>query len=138
MKPRTLRTTLTVSYAGVLALLLTALGLVYYRAFARQLDADATAELREITSGVHGYLRFPGGVPTLMYDRNDPEQVTFVQEATRYYQIYDASSGRLLVQSPALEPLGLHYTPSEVRAFEDQPTYRRANGPATDSASRTA
>ena len=82
MKPRTLRTTLTVSYTGVLALLLTALGLVYYRAFARQLDLDATAELREITSGVHGYLRFPGGVPTLMYDRNDPEQVTFVQEAT--------------------------------------------------------
>ena len=40
-----------------------------------------------------------------------------MQEATRYYQVYDAKSGRLLVQSPALEPLGLHYTPNEVRAF---------------------
>ena len=42
-------------------------------------------------------------------------------EATRYYQIYDANTGRLLVQSPALEPLGLHFTPAEVQRFATRP-----------------
>jgi heavy metal sensor kinase len=118
---RTLRTDLTLSYAGLLALFLAALGLTYYHVFARQLDLDATAELAEITRGVHGYIRFQDGMPILEYDRDDPDQVAFVQDATRYYQVYDGNSGRLLVQSAALEPLGLHYTPGEVRAFLERP-----------------
>ena len=100
MKPPSLRTTLTLSYAAILALLLAAVGLVYYRALARQLDADASADLDEITSGLHGYLRFDHGVPVLAYDRNDPEEASFVDRATRYYQIFDANTGQLLVQSP--------------------------------------
>ena len=121
MRPLALRTQLTVFYTAILALLLTALGITYSQVLARQLDADATADLEEITSGLHGYLRFPNGAPSLTYDRTDPEQVAFVEGATRYYQIYDASSGQLLVQSPALAPLGLHYTPAEVQAFRDAP-----------------
>jgi heavy metal sensor kinase len=121
VKPRTLRTTLSLSYAGILACLLAALGFAYYYAFARQLDADANTELREMTRGVHGYLHFQHGVPSLTYDQNDPEQVAFVEEATRYYQVYDAKSGSLIAQSPALEPLGVHYTPGEVRKFVDGP-----------------
>jgi heavy metal sensor kinase len=93
----------------------------YYHVFARQLDADATAELREMTRAVHGYLRFEGGTPVLAYDPEDPDQVTFVQEATRYYQVYDANRGDLLIQSPAFEPVGLHYTPTEVHTFVEHP-----------------
>ena len=63
-----LRTTLTLSYAAVLALLLGALGVAYYHVFARQLDADATAELREMTRAVHGYLRFEGGTPEQLHE----------------------------------------------------------------------
>lgn len=121
MKPLTLRTRLTLLYAGVLALLFTTLGVAYYHAFARQLDIDANTTLGEITSGVHGYLRFDRGLPTLDYDRGDPTQVSFIEEATRYYQVYDVKTGRLLVQSPALEPLGVQYTPEEVRAFDSHP-----------------
>src|SRR4030095_1443822 len=40
---------------------------------------------------------------------------------TRYYQVFDAASGRLLVQSDALRPLGLEFTPEEVQAFRDEP-----------------
>jgi heavy metal sensor kinase len=122
VKALTLRTSLTLSYAAVLVVFLTALGLGCYQLFARQLDVDATTELEELTHGVHGYLRFQAGMPTLDYDRNDPEQVAFVQEATRYYQAYDAGTGRLLVQSEAIEPLGLQYTPAEVAAFIEHPT----------------
>jgi heavy metal sensor kinase len=117
----TLRTTLTLSYAAVLALFLGALGFAYYHVFARQLDADATAELQEMTRAVHGYLRFEGHTPVLTYDHEDPDQVAFVQDATRYYQVYDATSGDLLVQSQVLKPLGLHYTPAEVQAFVERP-----------------
>jgi two-component system, OmpR family, sensor kinase len=121
VRPVTLRTRLTLSYAAVLVLFLAVLAVAYYQLFARQLDVDATAELEEMTRGVHGYLRFPEGTPALAYDRNDPDQVAFVQDATRYYQVFEVDTGRLLVQSEALEPLGLHYTPGEVRAFVAHP-----------------
>jgi heavy metal sensor kinase len=121
MKALALRTHLTLSYAAALAVLLGALGLACYHAFARQLDRDATRELTEITRGLHGYLRFSNGVPQLSYARQDPYQATFVQDATRYYQVYDGKTGRLLTQSPGLQPLGLHYTPKEVRRFMAQP-----------------
>lgn len=121
MRARTLRATLTLSYAGALAIFVSLSGLTYYQVFAHQLDLDADAELRELTDGVHGYLRFHAGVPDLMYDRNDPEEVSFVQEATTYYQVYDARTGRLLVRSPALEPLGVSYTPGEVRSLVRHP-----------------
>ena len=121
VKPLTLRTTLSLIYAAIMALLLSGLGLGYYRLLARQLELDAATELDEVTSGLRGYLRFDGGLPSLVYDRNDPEEVAFIEKATRYYQIYDANSGRLLVQSPALEPLGLHYVPAEVQAFRQGP-----------------
>ncbi len=121
MKALALRTQLTLSYAASLAVLLGALGFACYHAFARQLDRDATRELTEITRGLHGYLRFADGVPQLSYARQDPYQATFVQDATRYFQVYDGGTGRLLTQSPALQPLGLHYTPNEVHRFMAQP-----------------
>jgi heavy metal sensor kinase len=121
VRPLALRTQLTLFFTAILALLVVALGVTYYQVLARQLDADATADLEEITSGLHGYLSFTDIGPSLDYDREDPEQVSFVEGATRYYQVYDAATGQLVVQSPALAPLGLHYTPAEVKSFSDAP-----------------
>jgi heavy metal sensor kinase len=121
MTPLALRTKLTLSYTAILIVLLVALGLAYYRALSQQLDADATAEVQEVTSGLHGYLQFERGLPVLDYDRNDPDEVSFVDRVARYLQVYNATTGDLLLQSPALKPLGLQYTPSEVRAFRDHP-----------------
>src|SRR5678815_5282267 len=47
---------------------------------ARQLDADATASLTELTSGLHGYLKFDSGIPTLSYDPVDADEAAFVHE----------------------------------------------------------
>ncbi|MEO7189584.1 MAG: heavy metal sensor histidine kinase [Vicinamibacterales bacterium] len=121
MRPLTLRATLTLFYCGILGLLITALSFTYYHALAIQLDADATGDLAEVTSAIHGYLHFSDGMPALVYDTNDPDQVSFIDAASRYYQVYDAEDGRLLVQSAALEPLGLQYTPNEVHGFRDHP-----------------
>jgi len=120
-KPLMLRTRLALSFAVILASLLTALGIVYYRTLAAQLDAEATTELGVITSAMHGFLRFDGDVPAVSYDKNDPEEASFVERATRYYQIYDVSTGQLLLASPAMEPLGLHYTQEEIRGFGTRP-----------------
>jgi heavy metal sensor kinase len=121
MTPLALRTKLTLSYTAILVVLLVALGLAYYRVLSQQLDADATAEVHEVTSGLHGYLQFEQGLPVLDYDRNDPDEVSFVDRVGRYFQVYNAATGDLLLQSPALGPLGLQYTPAEVRAFRDHP-----------------
>lgn len=99
--------------AGVIA--------VAYHLLARELDHDVTADLAELTTGLHGYLRFDGDRPTVAFDERDADQVAFVHEATEYYQIYDGATGGLLVQSQGLEPLGLHFTPDEVRSFLADP-----------------
>ncbi len=122
MKPLALRTKLTLAYTAILVVLLSALGIAYYRVLSRQVDADATAEVEQVTSGLHGYLQFDHGVPRLDYDHNDPDEASFVDRVARYFQVFDATTGKLLLQSPAIAPLGLEYTPGEVRAFRDHLT----------------
>ena len=112
-----LRTRLTLLCTATFAVLFALVSIASYRLLARQLDVDATAHLTQLTTGLHGYLRFDNRRPTIGFDKNDTDQVAFVHEATRYYQIYDAHSGQLLAQSDGLDALGLDFTPSEVRAF---------------------
>ena len=116
-----LRTRLTVFYTAVFGILLTTIAVVSYRALAQQLDSDATTSLIELTNGLHGYIHFDGGLPQIQYDTSDPQESSFVQRATRFYQIYDGKTGALLVQSDAIEPLGLTFTPAEVKSFHDEP-----------------
>lgn len=117
----TLRTRLAVFYTAVFGALLIALAVISYRALAQQLDSDATANLIEQINGLHGYLRVEDGKPTFVFDQNDPEESAFVRRATRFYQIYDGVTGALLDQSEAMEPLGLTFTPAEVKSFHDAP-----------------
>jgi len=119
-----LRAKLALVYAGVLAVLLAGFGFGGYHLLADQLDDAADAELRELTDGLHGYLRLDNGVPALAYDHNDPQEAAFIARATRYYQVYDASSGALLVQSSAIEPLGLQFTSAEVELYREQTATR--------------
>jgi heavy metal sensor kinase len=117
----TLRSRLTLVYTGVFGVLLIAIAAVSYQVLAYQLDADASATLEDLTSGLHGYLRFGEGAPVLTVDPADPAQAAFVNEATRYYQVFDATSGSLIVRSDALGPLGFELTPGEVRRLVEQP-----------------
>ena len=103
----TLRSRLTLVYAAVFGLLLTAIGVVSFRVLAHELDRDITTNLLGLTSGLHGYLRFVGGAPVVAFNADDPVEAAFVHEATRYYQVFDVATGRLLVQSEAMRPLGL-------------------------------
>ena len=113
----TLRARLAVIVTIVSGLLLGGLSVVSYNVLARWLDEDLTARLTELTDGLHGYLRFEGGMPTVEYNANDSDQASFVHEATRYYQIYDSDTGSLLAQSPDISPLGLSLTRGEIAAM---------------------
>jgi heavy metal sensor kinase len=118
------RTRLAVVYATVFGAVLVALSVVAYQVLANQLDADLTANLTELTDGLHGYLNFDGGTVLVDFDKDDADQAAFVQAATRYYQVYDANNGAMLVQSDAIQPFGLQFTPGEVQAFRDRPRAR--------------
>jgi heavy metal sensor kinase len=117
VKPLPLRTSLTIVYTGILVVLMAGLAITTHSLFVRQLDEAATTSLEEKARGLHGYLQFKGGVPVLEYKRDDLDAVGFIDDATDYYQVFDARDGRLLTQSPGLEALGLHYTPNEVAEF---------------------
>ena len=124
MTPIALRAKLALVYAAVLAVLLAGFGAAAYHLFADQLDDAADAEVQELTDGLHGYLRFDSGLPTIAYDRTDPSQTAFITTATRYYQIYDADTGAIIVQSDGFEPLALHFTPAEVAFYRTQTSAR--------------
>lgn len=115
MKPPKLRTKLTLFYAASITLLLSVAGALFYNLFSYQLDRDLRDELQERTAALRGYLRFEGDQATLVYDPTDPEEAFFVGTATRYYQIYDAVSGAMIVRSEQLQGLAFEYTPDEVR-----------------------
>lgn len=119
MKALPLRTSLTLFYTLVIAVLLTTLGVGYHAALVNQLEADAASNLEERARGLHGYLQFRNGEPVLVYNADDADEAAFIADATRYYQVYDAGTGRLLVQSPGMQALGLTYTASEVRELGD-------------------
>jgi heavy metal sensor kinase len=117
----TLRGRLAAISTIVFGLMLAALSLGSYLALSQRLDADVTERLTELTNGLHGYLRFDGGTASVAFDASDNDQAAFVHEATRYYQVYDARTGRLLVESNGFTSLALHLTPGEVQAFRAEP-----------------
>jgi len=124
LKPLPLRTTLTLLYAVVLSVILTAVGWAYHAALKRQLDNSTTTDLEDKARALHGYLRFSGNRVELVYDPDDAEEAVFIADATRYYQVYDGTTGRLLLQSAGLESLGLKYTANEVSEFRGSPGIR--------------
>jgi len=117
----TLRARLATIAAIVFGLLLAGFSILSYRYLARRLDADVTQRLTELTDGLHGYLRFGADTAWVAFDPLDNDQAVFVHEATRYYQVYDVRTGRLLVESSGVAPLGLQLTPDEVLASRARP-----------------
>lgn len=117
MRPLSLRTKLAVFYAIAVSLLLSGFALVYYRVLRIDLETALTDELTERAAGLRGYLHFEDGKPVFIYDDKDPDQVSFVQAGTRYFQLYDAASGELLADSPELEALGVQYSSNDIHQF---------------------
>jgi len=121
VKPLGLRLKLTILYTAILGVVLGGLFAVAYYLLANQLDATATDELVERATALKGYLRFENNRPVLAFDPTDPEVAFFVRTASRYYQIYDFSTGEILDQSPDMAFLGLQFTPNELHSLTEFP-----------------
>jgi heavy metal sensor kinase len=123
MRPLTLRTKLTLFYSITVSVLLTGFGLVYYRVLSVGLDRDITQDVIDRASGLRGYLRFEEGLPIFDYDPNDPDELSFINTATRYYQVYEIRTGMLLAESDELRATGIQYSPQDlIRYAQLQPS----------------
>jgi heavy metal sensor kinase len=123
MRPLTLRTKLTLFYSITVSVLLTGFGLVYYRVLSVGLDRDITQDVIDRASGLRGYLRFEEGLPIFGYDPNDPDELSFINTATRYYQVYEIRTGTLLAESDELRATGIQYSPQDlIRYAQMQPS----------------
>ncbi len=114
MTPLTLRTKLTLFYSLIVSVLLTGFGLIYYRALSSGLDRALTQEVIDRSSGLRGYLHFEEGQPVFIYDPNDPDEVSFINTAARYYQIYQVGPGTLLSESEEMRATGIEYAAADV------------------------
>lgn len=109
-----LRTKLTLLYAVLFAAVLGLMGWFFSRTVAGRMDTGVTEELDQRAAGLRGYINFVDGKPTLVYDRDDPEETHFIRLATRFYQMYDAHDGHLIEQSREMELLDVDLSPEEV------------------------
>lgn len=130
MKPLSLRAQLTLTYTAVLAAILIGFGTLTYHTLAYRLNRSLEEELEERAAALRAYLTVGRDGPRLVYDENDPEQARFIQNATRYYQVFEVASGQLVEQSRELEFMGVRVAPVTVQAlardphFFDYPTSR--------------
>ena len=123
MKPLGVRTQLALFYAVVVGEVLSILGALFYNTLTLRLERGFNAELDERSAALRGYLEFKEGKPVLQYNTSDPEESYFIRTATRYYQVYDCTSGDLLVQSPELDLLGVSLSPEQVRDLSTHPRF---------------
>src|SRR5262245_26441395 len=119
MRPLTLRTKLTLFYSITVSVLLTGFALIYYNVLAVGLDGELKQDILDRTSGLRGYLRFEEGQPFFEYDLNDPDEVAFINRATRYYQLYEIGTGRLLSESDEIQNAGVRFSQSDVAHYVD-------------------
>jgi hypothetical protein len=109
VKPLSLRTRLAFFYSVVFALLLAGFAAIFYRVVAFRLEKAFNQELIERAAALRGYLRFESGQPSLAFDATDPDEGFFIRTATRYFQVYDIATGKLLTQSSDLRLISLEY-----------------------------
>jgi len=114
MRPIALRSKLTLFYTSVLALFIVAIAIAYYHTLRYHLNSSITEELLERSAGIRGYIRISNDDAGLTYDETDPDELFFVETATRLFQIQRIRDGEIKVQSPAMRALGLRFTPSEI------------------------
>lgn len=120
MKPLRLRTSLTLMYTALLAVLLIGGALAFRQVLVAQVDRDATATLDEMARALHGYVDARDGRPAIVFDERDADVAAFVEEATRYYQVFDIGTRQLLVQSRGFAALGVRYAPDDVTRFAER------------------
>jgi heavy metal sensor kinase len=121
MLPVKLGTKLAIWYALLFALLLGSSALALFELLELRLRAEADDNLIDHVAGLWGYVEFHGEKPVLKYDPQNKYLTYFLREATRYYQIYDAQSGVLLLESEDSALMQLSLSPAQITKIVDDP-----------------
>lgn len=120
-KPRKLRTKLALGYALLFALILGTAGAAVHHLMTLRLTAEADDNLVDHLAGLWGYIQFRDGKPVVLHDPKNTYVTYFLREATRYYQLYDAESGSLLLDSDDSSIMHLALPSEQVRKLADHP-----------------
>lgn len=113
---------LTFLFAAIFTVMLSGLYIATYYLLANELETNLNQELLDRAAGLKGYIDFADDLPVLTFDSSDAEESLFVTTATRYFQIYDLSTGELVHQSQELSLMGMQFSPNEIPPFSGGPT----------------
>jgi len=116
-----LRAKLTLIYVALFSIVLTGLCVLFYQTLRQRLVHNLEQELEQTAAALHGYIQIRGGKPQLVYDVNDPQESFFIRAATRYFRIYDGTTGAVLEQSPALVATGRALSLQVVQRLIERP-----------------
>jgi heavy metal sensor kinase len=115
------RSRLTLFYSAVLSVMLAGFGILFYHALGLFMERSITNELEDQVAFLHSHMRVENGSVQLAFNPDNREEAYFVHVATRFYEVFELPSGKLLVQSEELELLGVRPIPADVRVLAAKP-----------------
>jgi heavy metal sensor kinase len=121
LKRLKLQTKLALGYALLFALLLGIAGAAVHHLMALRLTTEADDNLVDHLAGLWGYIEFRDGKPVVLQDPKNTYVTYFLREATRYYQLYDAGSGSLLLESDDSSIMHLALPSEQARQLAHHP-----------------
>ncbi len=115
------RARLTLFYSAVLSVMLAGFGLLFYHALGLFMERSITKELEAQVAFLHSHMRVENGKVQVEFNPDNREDAYLVHVATRFYEVFELPSGKLVVQSEELELLGVQPMPEAVRALSAKP-----------------
>ena len=115
------RSRLTLFYSAALSVMLAGFGILFYHALGLFMVRSITNELEDQVAFLHSHMRVENGGVELAFNPDNREEAYFVHVATRFYEVFELPSGKLLVQSEELELLGVRPMPDDARALAAKP-----------------
>jgi heavy metal sensor kinase len=111
-----IRAKLTLFYAALFGLALGGAAAVFYHAMTVRLEHSVNQKLDHLCTGLWGYVEVHEGRPALHYNTEDHDVLYFVRTASEYFQLYDGSTGMVLLQSEDSRLMHLVLSPEQARA----------------------
>lgn len=115
------RTRLTLFYSAVLSVMLAGFGILFYHALGLFMERSITKELEDQVAFLQSHMRVDDGKVQVEFNPDSREEAYLVHVATRFYEVFELPSGRLVIQSEELELLGVRPMPDAVRALAAKP-----------------
>jgi heavy metal sensor kinase len=115
------RTHLTLFYSAVMSVMLAGFGILFYHALGLFMERSITKELEDQVAFLQSHMRVENGKVQVEFNPDNREEAYLVHVATRFYEVFELPSGKLVIQSEELELLGVRPMPDAARALAAKP-----------------